>query len=266
MRPRVRVPVPAPNKDDLTVQVFLFAMLRAVIKHAKKLLAKRGIKVLLIIIGAAVLFEVIALIWLATSVNRYHDFWEAKANESGEITYLALGDSAAQGIGATNPMKGYVGLIAQDIEAKSGKSVRIVNISKTGAKFDDYLKEQAPLVKTMKPDVITIQIGANDIKGFNAEQYRAKFKKVLATLPDGTFVSNMPLFNSRPGSTASGKQGSSIIQEELRNYPNLVFVDLQSETTRHQSIFGFAPDLFHPNNISYKNWANAFLDQIRMLY
>ena len=217
---------------------------------------------LLIIIGAFILIEVVALLWLASSVNRYHDFWATKANETGEITYLALGDSAAQGIGATNPMKGYVGLIANNIEGKSGKSVRIVNISKTGAKFDDYLKEQAPVIATLKPDIITIQIGANDIKLFNADEYRAKFKKVLKTLPDGTFVSNMPLFNSRPGSTAGGKQGSEIIQEELRNYPNLHFVNLQQETTEHQSVFGFAPDLFHPNNISYKNWANAFLKEI----
>ena len=217
---------------------------------------------LLIIIGAFILIEVVALLWLAFSVNRYHDFWAAKANETGEITYLALGDSAAQGIGATNPMKGYVGLIANNIEGKSGKSVRIVNISKTGAKFDDYLKEQAPVIATLKPNIITIQIGANDIKLFNADEYRAKFKEVLKTLPDGTFVSNMPLFNSRPGSTAGGKQGSEIIQEELRNYPNLHFVDLQQETAEHQSVFGFAPDLFHPNNISYKNWANAFLKEI----
>jgi len=237
-------------------------MLRGVIKLLKKLLTKRGTKVLLIIIGALILIEVVALIWLATSVNRYHDFWAEKANETGEITYLALGDSAAQGIGATHPMKGYVGLIAKSIEEKDSKSVRIINISKTGAKFDDYLKDQAPIVATLKPDVVTIQIGANDIRDFNAEQYRAKFKEVLKTLPDGTFVSNMPLFNSRPGSTANGKQGSEIIQEELRNYPNLRFVDLQLETIQHQSVFGFAPDLFHPNNISYKNWANAFLKEI----
>jgi len=237
-------------------------MLEEVIKLLKNLIKKRGAKMILIVVGVFIFVEIIALIWLATSVNRYHDFWASKANESGEITYLALGDSAAQGIGATNPMKGYVGLIAKSIEANEGKSVRIINISKTGAKFDDYLKDQAPIIATLKPDFITIQIGANDIKEFNAQQYKAKFKEVLKTLPDGTFVSNMPLFNSRPGSTANGKQGSVIIQEELRNYSNLHFVDLQLETTQHQSVLGFAPDLFHPNNISYKNWANAFLKEI----
>jgi acyl-CoA thioesterase-1 len=217
---------------------------------------------LLIIIAVFVVLEVLALIWLATSVNRYHDFWIARASDSGKITYLALGDSAAQGIGATSPMRGYVGLIAIDIENRTGKTVRIINLSKTGAKMDDYLKDQAPVVATLKPDVVTIEIGANDVANFNATEYRAKFKQVLATLPSGAFVSNMPLFNSRPGSTQNAKLASAIIEEELRNYPTLNFFDLQTQTQQNQSIFGFAPDLFHPNNLSYKNWAAAFLNEI----
>jgi len=217
---------------------------------------------LFIIIGALILIEVVALIWLATSVNKYSDFWTAEAKESGEITYLALGDSAAQGIGATNPLKGYVGLVAKNLESSSGKTVRIINISKTGAKMNDYLKDQAPLIAASNPDIITIEIGANDIREYNDTDFRATFKKVLKTLPDGSYVSNMPLFNSRPGSTENGKRASAIVAEELKQYPNLNFVDLQTETQQNQSIFGFAPDLFHPNNLNYKNWANAFLKKI----
>lgn len=223
---------------------------------------KRGLKMLLIVVGVLVLIEGLALVWLAGSVGRYADFWTEKAKESGEITYLALGDSAAQGIGATDPMKGYVGLVAKDLASKTGKTIRIVNLSKTGAKMADYLKDQAPIIGTLKPDVVTIEIGANDIAKFNADQFRTDFKKVLATLPDGALVSNMPLFNSRPGSTQNAKSGSKIIQEELSHYPKLKFVDLQTETEQHQSIFGFAPDLFHPNDFSYKTWANAFLKKL----
>lgn len=217
---------------------------------------------ILIIIGMIIVLEIVALLWLAGSVSKYNSFWIAKANVSGDITYLALGDSATQSIGASNPMKGYVGLIIRDIEDRTGKSVRIVNVSKTGAKMDDYLKDQAPIIATLNPDIVTIEIGANDIANFNAIEYRAKFKKVLKTLPDGSFVANMPLFNSRPGSTQNAKDASKIIEEELHTYPKLKFVNLQAETEQNQSIFGFAPDLFHPNNLSYKNWASAFLKRI----
>lgn len=218
--------------------------------------------VILVIVGVLVLMEVLALIWLGFSVGRYKAFWDTKAKDSGEITYLALGDSAAQGIGASSPMRGYVGLIASRLSENTGKSVKIVNISRTGAKMSDYLNDQAPIVQKTQADVVTIEIGANDVAKLDPETFRSEFQKVLATLPDGAFVSNMPLFNSRPGSTANAKTASIIVEEELKHYPKLVFVDLQKQTTDHQSIFGFAPDLFHPNNLSYKNWADAFWNQI----
>lgn len=219
--------------------------------------------VVLIIIGVLVVVEAAGLVWLAGSVGRYKNFWAAKAHEPGQITYLALGDSAAQGIGATSPMRGYVGLIAGRLEHKTGKTVKIVNLSKTGATLSDYLSQQAPKVKGTPADVVTIEIGANDVRDFQAKAFRRDFKQVLASLPDGAYVSNMPLFNSRPGSTANARAASAIIQQELKGFPKLVFVDLQQQTTDHQSIFGFAPDLFHPNNLSYKNWADAFWDDGR---
>lgn len=191
-------------------------------------------------------------------MSRFKTFWENKASESGEITYLALGDSAAQGIGASSPMRGYVGLVAKRVEDKTDKKVKIVNLSVTGAKMSDYLKVQAPEVKKYKPDVVTIEIGANDVANYNKTEFRNNFKKVLATLPKGTYVSNLPLFNSRPGSTENAKEGSRIIEQELKSRPDLIFIDLQKQTEENQSIFGFAPDLFHPNNLSYKNWADAF--------
>lgn len=227
---------------------------------------KRSYKLIFVVIGVAVLVEVLALVWLATSVGRYRAFWESKAKEYGEITYLALGDSAAQGIGASSPMKGYVGLIANRIAEKTGKTVKIMNISKTGAKMSDYLKDQAPIVKKTQADIVTIEIGANDVAKFDPDTFRSDFKKVLATLPNGAYVSNMPLFNSRPGSTTNAKTVSMIIEEELKKYPKLVFVDLQKQTSENQSIFGFAPDLFHPNNLSYKNWADAFWQKIEQNY
>jgi len=217
---------------------------------------------ILIAVGVLVIAEILALVWLYFSVARYEKFWVEKAKQSGEITYLALGDSAAQGIGATSPMRGYVGLIAKSLEKDTGKKVRVVNLSVTGAKMQDYLRDQAPQLKNYKADFITIEIGGNDVKSYDEQTFRSEFKQVLKTLPPGTYVSNMPLFNSRPGSTDPAKKASKVIEEELKNDGRMKFVDLQKQTTENRSIFGFAPDLFHPNNLSYKNWADAFYTQI----
>lgn len=224
----------------------------------KRLLKKKGVKVALIIIAALVVLEVTALVWLFLTVGQYKNFWVKKAQQQGEITYLALGDSAAQGIGASSPMRGYVGLITKRLEAKTGKKVRVVNLSVTGAKLSDYLRDQAPQVKNYKPDYVTIEIGANDVKTYDEQKFREEFAQVLATLPDGSYVSNLPLFNSRPSSTNPAKAASAVIEQELKLNGKMVAVDLQKQTSEHQSMFGFAPDLFHPNNISYKNWADAF--------
>lgn len=215
------------------------------------------------VIGLLVLAEVLALLWLYSTVSTYRNYWVERADQPGEITYLAFGDSAAQGIGATSPSRGYVGVIANRLHQQTGKTVRVVNLSKTGAKLQDYLTQQVPQAKNTKADVVTIEIGANDISGFEPDKFRTEFKKVLASLPAGAYVANMPAFNSRPSSTNNAKRASDIIQQEIKGYPKLHLVDLQKQTSEHGSIFGFAPDLFHPNNISYKNWADAFWNQIQ---
>ena len=72
----------------------------------------------------------------------------------------------------------------------------------------------------------------------------------------------MPYFGSRSGSRPKAKQASEIIKKLVETRPDLHFVDLQTITTNKDSLFGYAPDYFHPNNISYKNWADAFWQQI----
>jgi len=219
-------------------------------------------KILLIILAILAVIEILALVWLYLSVGQNKNYWNNRSKESGEITYLALGDSTAQAIGASSPSRGYVGIIAKRLEQKTGKSVRVVNISVTGATMEDYLRDQAPKIMDIKANYVTIEIGANDVGTFDESKFRDEFSRVLETLPGGTYVANMPLFNSRPSSTDKGKKASAVVEQELQSYPNLRFVDLGKETTEKQTIFGFAPDLFHPNNISYKHWADAFWKEI----
>lgn len=133
----------------------------------------------------------------------------------------------------------------------------------TGAKLEDYLNNQAPQLKNYQADIVTIEIGANDVAKYSEDQFERNFKAALETLPKGTYVANMPLFNSRPGSTENGKKASQVIEKLVKENAQVNLVDLQKYTTENQSIFGFAPDLFHPNNLSYQNWANAFWDQTK---
>lgn len=221
------------------------------------------IQTVLQVLAALFIIEIVLLLWLYFSVGNYKKFWENKATETGEITYVALGDSAAQAIGASSPMRGYVGLIAKQLQSTTGKRVKLINLSVTGATVRDCLKDQIPKLKDIKADYITIEIGANDVKAMNPEQFKADFDELLPKLPKGTYVSNMPLFNSRPKSTVPAKDLSRIVETAVAKDRRLHLVDLQKQTMEHQSIFGFAPDLFHPNNLSYKNWYQAFWNEMQ---
>lgn len=133
------------------------------------------LRVVLITFGLIAAAELIALVLLYVSVASNKKFWIQKAKDPGELTYVALGDSAAQGIGASSPMRGYVGLVANKLENKTGKSVRIVNVSVTGATIGDALRDQLPKIQSIKADIVTIEIGANDIKTFQPEKFEKEF-------------------------------------------------------------------------------------------
>ena len=64
-------------------------------------------------------------------------WWREQAKVDGDLLYVALGDSTAQGIGASRPVNGYVGILADRIRALSGRTVRTVNLSVSGARVAD---------------------------------------------------------------------------------------------------------------------------------
>jgi len=70
---------------------------------------------------------------LRHQVDRDRDYWAAPKGEPGGILYVALGDSVAQGIGASGPERGYVGLLAERLRIATGRPVLVVNLSRSGA-------------------------------------------------------------------------------------------------------------------------------------
>lgn len=209
------------------------------------------------IILVLIMAEVISLLQLRSSLTSNTRYWQQRISQPGELTYVALGDSAAQGIGATRPEKGYVGLLASRLEAKTGKKVRVVNLSVSGAKIQDVIDKQLPQLPNYKPDFITIEIGGNDIVNFDETRYRASFDKLIPLLPERTVVANMPNFGGRIKRVTAVKRANQIIAEIAARH-NLPVADLYTYTKSRESPFNYAADFFHPSNRGYKNWADAF--------
>lgn len=219
------------------------------------------VSLLATVVGIIVL-EALGLLFMYLSVGRFKEHWEKRIQQPGEFVYVALGDSAAQGVGATSAERSYVGIIAKRISQKTGKTVRIVNISQSGAKIQDAIQNQVPQVQRYKPDLVTVEIGANDIASFNDAKFKADFTKLSKLLPANTYASNMPYFGSRSAQRPHAFEASKIIEQTLSKDTRLKLVDLQSITLQRESKLNYAPDYFHPNNRAYNNWADAFWKEI----
>lgn len=227
-------------------------------------------KIFLGIIAVFIIIAVLAAIELWTQPKRYEAFWQRQNTQkpqSGELLYVALGDSTAQGIGAGHPQKGYVGLVAKELGQRTGKPVRIVNLSKYGARINDAISQQLPLLEKLditNESVVTIEIGANDMGSFEAGKFETEMNELMAKLPKQTVISDMPYFggglrkNLEPNVVKA-----NVIIRKLAEKHGLKVADLHQYTARDNWFQNYAIDRFHPSGHSYKTlWAPAFLEKL----
>ncbi|MHA7985332.1 SGNH/GDSL hydrolase family protein [Rathayibacter sp. CAU 1779] len=186
-------------------------------------------------------------------------WWRARAKLDGELLYVALGDSAAQGIGASRPEFGYVGILAERIAQRSGCSVRTVNLAVSGATVSQAVDYQVPRLKAQRPDVVTVSIGANDISSWDAVAFETSLATVFDALPPHAIVADLPCFYLPHNERLVAEANRTV--RRLAATRGLVVAPLH-ETTRRPGLFGvltmFAGDRFHPNDRGYRVWASAF--------
>ena len=190
-------------------------------------------------------------------------WWREHARTEGEILYVAIGDSAAQGIGASAPRNSYVGIIADHVRSATGRSVRVVNLSVSGATVALAVADQLPRFAGYEPDLVTVSIGANDIADFDADRFRAGIRRVLEAVPADAIVADLPYFYF-PKNERKVAVANRILREEAAQR-GLTVVPLH-EAMRREGIRGaitqFAEDWFHPNDHGYRVWASAFLPAV----
>ena len=193
----------------------------------------------------------------------HSQWWRDHAKVPGELLYVAIGDSAAQGIGASAPDRSYVGVLADHVRLATGRTVRVVNLSVSGATVGLAVRDQLPKFAGLRPDLVTVSIGANDIADWDAEAFEAGLRDLFAALPEHAIVADLPCFhlphNERKVAVANR------ILRELAAEHRLTVVPLHA-TTKRQGLRSiatqFANDMFHPNDRGYRVWADAFLPEL----
>lgn len=208
--------------------------------------------------------------WLrvATSVAPYQRYWQAGPPRSTEpagipLRYAALGDSLAQGIGASSPRRGYVGLLATWLERATGRPVEVVNLSVTGIMVHDLVRDQLPplLALDPPPELVTVTVGTNDAGRVPEAVLRGRFDELCRLLPPGALVGDVPRFH-RGHRRAAGRRAAAILREVLAHHPHLVAVGLD-EPTLAAGWRLRAADFFHPNDTGHRLYADAFWAALR---
>jgi lysophospholipase L1-like esterase len=171
--------------------------------------------------------------------------------------WVALGDSTAQGIGASVPDHGYVGQLLSRLRERGGRPWRVVNLSVTGARLADVVRVQLPrLDDAGEPDLVTCAAGANDIIRFRFPQARDALHTLIHGLPTDAIVATCP-------------QG--LLPHRTLELNHIIRAEAPAAGLRVADVWAhtgspwagkYAGDDFHPNDSGYADWCAAFAEAL----
>ena len=194
-------------------------------------------------------------------------WWRERRTRPGGFTYLALGDSTAQGIGASTPGRSYVGQLADRIEAHLGAPIRVVNLGVSGSTSALCARDQLPKAERVlakRPDLVTLAIGANDIAHWDPVAFHRSVSRILDVLPEHTIVAELPCFHL-PWNERLVRDANRMVHL-IAQARGMRVVPLHAATQQrglHGVLTEFAQDAFHPNDRGYEVWADAFWPFVR---
>lgn len=189
--------------------------------------------------------------------------------------YMALGDSTVVGTGADTLHETPSYQIAQ-AQAKKGYYVNVINRGINGAKYSDVNQKELADITSLKPDLITVVTGANDVTHHTeSDEYKKEVQELvtkLASIPKATILlANTPDVSMPPGlpypytvwaGNHSKKQNEILASVTLPT--NAQIIDLYSsgrlDPKDHPHFY--ASDNFHPSAKGYAVWANLFIAKL----
>ena len=195
------------------------------------------------------------------------------------MRYLALGDSYTIGTGASTPAHSWPAIIAERLKRQSGRPVELTNPAVNGFTTTDLMNKELPEVARLKPDLVTILIGVNDlVRERTPDDYRASlvriYDEVAQEKPPGgrVFAVSIPNWSVVPAAREYGDP------EQIRNLTD-AFNDIAREEANARG-FGWiditaaslsglgtpdwiASDGLHPGDDQYAAWAEVIWHSVK---
>ena len=190
-------------------------------------------------------------------------------DHSAAVRYVALGDSTVEGVGATRAKFNYVSRLHERLRAVY-PAARVTNLGVGGATSADVLRRQVERAIELRPHLVTLSIGPNDITTqVGVAEYERNIDTILGRLRDETtavVVVNLipdlgvtPRFRKHRARDALARRNVSFNEalERLGHTYGAEVVDLytasQREIPARRELVG--RDGYHPSDVGYARWA-----------
>ena len=188
---------------------------------------------------------------------------------SPTLLYAALGDSTVEGTGTSRVEDTLPYRIAAQISQK-GYRVHVANLAVSGAKTHDLISNQLPALAALTPQVITLNIGANNATYFTSlKDYEHDLQLIItaltntsaptivvATTPDLSITPALPpVYRYLTGRRAEAQ--NVILSRMAEENSLLQIIDLFSEGRLAKPNL-YASDEFHPSADGYAEWAKLY--------
>ena len=209
-------------------------------------------------------------------LSRVKDLIGTRFKKAEKFTFVAIGDSTIEGIGATHSEKSFAHLIFEVLRQEN-KHAKYHNLGKSGAKVIDVLKAQLADALDLKPNLVLISVGANDLRhrtklsdferdiGYLVETFknRTGAKVIINSIPDLSHLKVIPFF-VRFYVRSQVKKFNSILQKQAELH-NAIYVDLHrgSRLLAKKYPEMISADGLHPSDIGYAVLATAVMSQAK---
>lgn len=185
------------------------------------------------------------------------------------VTYVALGDSTVYGIGADGPERNYVSRFYERLRSLYPDAVA-TNLGVGGATAADVVEGQLGRAVAVRPDIVTLSIGPNDItRGRAVTEYERDLQTIFRTLLSETVavvVVNLipdltvtPRFRGREEAATVGRR-VVLFNQALRRQARAHGVEIVDLYTSSRKEVPRRPELisadgYHPSDQGHARWA-----------
>ena len=190
----------------------------------------------------------------------------SRRRERPRLRYVVLGDSTATGRGAPYE-RGIAVATAGHLAAR--RPLTLTNLAVSGARFGDVRRDQLPAAVRIRPDVVLVAAGANDVTGLTrlrsvradleeiVDRLRAARCDVAIVVTGSPDVGAVPRL-AQPLRAVAGRRTDQVngaIDDVVRER-GLVLAPIAARTgplfRADRSLF--AADDFHPSAAGYATW------------